>query len=191
MKKNNFLVLVSLLMAFAFGVMSCNKNDDDENDEADLSKEIVGIWDITSKDYFIDGKKSETGDYYHYTPSWSMSDGGNNDVPSIKITKNEWYFDFKDNGYFQYSKILKYEYETLNGSGSSSMEDNAGGKYSISGNKLTLTKLDDDGKETNEVSIAEISISGNTITIKTEEKEEKLEDEQMHKTYNIFTATKR
>lgn len=53
MKKTNYLMFVSLLMAFAFGLMSCSK---DKDDDTDLSKEIIGIWDVTSSETYIDGK---------------------------------------------------------------------------------------------------------------------------------------
>ncbi|MBR6277627.1 MAG: hypothetical protein IKR41_02580, partial [Bacteroidales bacterium] len=46
-------MFVSLLMAFAFSVTSCNK---DKDDDVDLSKAIIGIWDNTSHETYIDGK---------------------------------------------------------------------------------------------------------------------------------------
>lgn len=55
MKKINNLMLASLLMAFAFGVTSCNKDKDDDAD-VDSSKAIVGIWDIKNSETFVDGK---------------------------------------------------------------------------------------------------------------------------------------
>ena len=209
MKKINYLMFVSLLTAFAFGVMSCNK---DKDEDVDLSKAIIGIWDVTSSETYIDGKTEEEffKDYYkeHYTEYEDLVEAlsevedlnGDGVIDSKDIDVDaaidamidggsskslEKYIEFKADGTaITYEKYMG-EYTIR--------EDTYEFKYSISGNKLTMMYEDEDGKEDPEdTEEAEISIKGKTLTITSKDEEYDTElDGKKHSRRNVATLTKR
>lgn len=183
MKKINNLMLASLLMAFAFGVTSCNK---DKDDDVDLSKAIIGIWDYTSHETYIDGKtyREFLIEFFSNNEADLNGDGIINEQDKFDIDAFfddddevvEVYLEFKADG----SAISYAKYQDGD-------EDNYNYKYEISGNKLSLTNVDEDD-ETEEV---EISIKGKTLTMKSEGEWTFYFDKKKHTRRQITTLTKR
>lgn len=185
MKKINNLMLASLLMAFAFGVTSCNKDKDD--DDVDLSKAIVGIWDYTSHETYIDGKtyREFLIEFFSNNETDLNGDGIINKQDKFDIDAFlgdddelvEAYLEFKADG----SAISYAKYQDGD-------EDNYNYKYEISGNKLSLVYEDDEEDETEE---GEISIKGKTLTMKSEGEWTFYFDKKKHTRRHITTLTKR
>ncbi|MBP5502850.1 MAG: lipocalin family protein [Bacteroidales bacterium] len=189
MKKINNLMLASLLMAFAFGVTSCNKDKDD--DDVDLSKVIVGIWDYTSHETYIDGKtyREFLIEFFSNNEADLNGDGIINEQDKFDIDAFlgddddddvvEAYIEFKADG----SAISYAKYQDGD-------EDSDLVKYEISGNKLSIIEYEDDEEE-NEPNVYEISIKGKTLTMKYEEESTFYFDKKKHTRIYISTCTKR
>ncbi len=214
MKRINYLMFVSLLMAFAFSVMSCNKDKDDDDVDVDLSKAIVGIWDYTSSGMYIDGKtendffRDHYKDYYkeHLTEweeIWGEIEDYNEDgvadykdvAAAIDIILKEDPSDYQFEGYTEFTAdghvktFLKYE---------DGDEDTMLGKYVISGNKICLIPEEDDevddeedDEEDDEDEWYEVSIKGNTLSLKKEDEYETRLDGKKHTRLYTATYTKR
>ncbi len=183
MKKINYLMFVSLLMAFAFGVTSCNK---DKNDDVDLSKAIIGIWDNKNSETFVDGKTEREFliEFFSNNEADLNGDGIINEQDKFDIDAFlgdddvvEAYIEFKADG----SAISYAKYQDGD-------EDNFNGKYEISGNKLILTA---EGDEDEDVEEYEISIKGKTLTMKYEYEWTFYFDKKKHTRRHITTLTKR
>ncbi len=210
MEKINNLMLASLLMAFAFGVTSCNKDKDDDAD-VDSSKAIVGIWDNKKSESFVDGKTENDffrdfyKDYYKenltkWEETWGEIEDFNgdgvadyNDVAAVidmwyeedesEDDLLEAYLEFKADG--NAKSYARYK---------DGDEDNFNCKYEISGNKLILTYEDNEnyeGDEDEDVEEWEFSIKGNTLTITLEEEWVFSFDKKKHTRRQITTLTKR
>ena len=132
-------MFVSLLMAFAFSVMSCNK---DKDDDVDLSKAIIGIWDNTSHETYIDGKTEREFliEFFSNNEADLNGDGIINEQDKFDIDAFlgdddvvEAYLEFKADG----SAISYAKYQDGD-------EDKFNGKYEISGNKLILKYEDNE-----------------------------------------------
>ena len=165
MKKINYLMFVSLLMAFAFSVMSCNK---DKDDDVDLSKAIVGIWDYTSHETYIDGK-TEREFYIEFFSNAFLGDDDD---------EVEAYLEFKADG----SAIAYAKYQDGD-------VDTDPAKYEISGNKLSIIEYEDDEEDDTEE--YEISIKGKTLTMKYEYEWTFYFDKKKYTRRVINTLTKR
>ena len=188
MKKINYLMFVSLLMAFAFGVTPCNK---DKDDDVDLSKAIIGIWDYTSHETYIDGKTAREFyiEFFSNNEADLNGDGIINEQDKFDIDAflgyedaDEAYLEFKADG----SAISYAKYQDGD-------EDNMNVKYEISGNKLILTYEgdEDEGDEDGDVEEYEISIKGKTLTMKYEYEWTFYFDQKKHTRRVINTLTKR
>ncbi|MBQ9214562.1 MAG: lipocalin family protein [Bacteroidales bacterium] len=189
MKKINNLMFVSLLMAFAFSVMSCNK---DKDDDVDLSKAIIGIWDNKNSETFVDGKTEREFliEFFSNNEADLNGDGIINEQDKFDIDAFlgddddvvEAYLEFKADG----SAISYAKYQDGD-------EDNMNVKYEISGNKLILTYEgdEDEGDEDGDVEEYEISIKGKTLTMKYEYEWTFYFDKKKHTRRHITTLTKR
>ena len=185
MKKINNLMLASLLMAFAFGVTSCNK---DKDDDVDLSKAIIGIWDNTSHETYIDGKTEREFliEFFSNYEADLNGDGIINEQDKFDIDAFlgdddvvETYLEFKADG----SAIAYAKYQDGD-------VDTDPAKYEISGNKLSIIEYEDDEEE-NEPDVYEISIKGKTLTMKYEYEWTFYFDQKKHTRRVINTLTKR
>lgn len=185
MKKINNLMFVSLLMAFAFCVTSCNK---DKDDDVDLSKAIIGIWDYTSHETYIDGKTERDffiEVYSNYEADYN-GDGIINEQDKFDIDaflgddddEVETYLEFKADG----SSIAYAKYQDGD-------EDTYPAKYEISGNKLSIIEYEDDEEDDTEE--YEISIKGKTLTMKYEYEWTFYLDKKKYTRRVINTLTKR
>ena len=195
MKKINNLMLASLLMAFAFGVTSCNKDKDDDAD-VDSSKAIVGIWDNKKSETFVDGK-TELDFFIEVYSNYegdlngdgiiNEDDEFNADIFKQSYGSNsnplEAYIEFKADG--NAKSYARYK---------DGDEDNFNFKYEISGNKLILTYEDNEnyeGDEDEDVEELEFSIKGNTLTLTSEDEWTFYFDKKKHTRRHITTLTKR
>ena len=193
MKKINNLMFVSLLMAFAFSVMSCNK---DKDDDVDLSKAIVGIWDFKNSETFVDGKT----ELDFFIEVYSNYEG---DLNGDGIIDKQDEFNvnaFKESYGSNNNPVEAYIEFKADGNGKSydrykdGDEDNFNFKYEISGNKLILTYEDNEnyeGDEDEDVEEWVFSIKGNTLTLTLEDEWEFYVDRKKHTRRHITTLTKR
>ena len=193
MEKINNLMLASLLMAFAFGVTSCNK---DKDDDVDSSKAIVGIWDFKKSETFVDGKT----ELDFFIEVYSNYEG---DLNGDGIIDKQDEFNvnaFKESYGSNNNPVEAYIEFKADGNGKSydrnkdGDEDNYNFKYEISGNKLILTYEDNEnyeGDEDEDVEEWVFSIKGNTLTLTLEDEWEFYVDRKKHTRRHITTLTKR
>ncbi len=177
MKKLNNLLSVSLLLLFTFSVMSCNKDKDDDDVELKTAN-LVGIWDLTKSEYYIDGEKVDYKSELKF----------DSNIPNTTITSTVsrvGYIEYKDNGIVIFNYITqKYEGVTL----ANTYEESKEFEYQLSGNKLTFTEIDKTGRGDVDYNSCEVlSFNGKTMTMKSEEDE----DEEGHTKYTITVLTKR
>ncbi|MBR4264594.1 MAG: hypothetical protein IKQ46_00890 [Bacteroidales bacterium] len=184
MKSINFLFLVCLLTAFTLCVTSCSKED--KNNDEKFSENIVGIWDVTNSETYIDEKTEKEyfiDLYSNYKADWNL-DGEIDELdifdPEV-ISRTfegekpvESYLEFKADG----NAVFYSKYEDGN-------EDKDKVKYEISDNKLYISDEEDDVKE------YEFSIKGNTLTLTANDEWDSEIDGKTHTRRSITTLTKR
>lgn len=177
MKKLSNLLSASLLLILSLGVMSCSKDKNDDDVELSAAS-LVGIWDLTKSEYYIDGEKVE------YKSEFKIS----SNIPNTTITSTVsrvGYIEYKDNGIVIFNYITQeYEGVTL----ANTYEESKEFEYQLSGNKLTFTEIDKTGRGDVDYNSCEVlSFNGKTMTMKSEEDE----DEEGHTKYTITVLTKR
>ena len=142
MNKKNLLWLLSLLMMVQVSFVSCNKDDDDEDDVvpiSDLKTAIIGTWKELSDELYMDNKVVKEESIYH------------DDI-------NYYEFEFKSDGTYLDRKfkdgkeVENYDYDgtwTLDGDKITfSNEPSSVRQVTIKGNTLILSY--DDGSFTDE-----------------------------------------
>ena len=175
MKKINYLMFVSLLTAFAFGVMSCNK---DKDEDVDLSKAIIGIWDVTSSETYIDGKteKDFFKDYYkeHYTEYEDLVEA----LSEVEDLNGDGVIDSKDIDVDAAIDAM------IDGGSSKSLETYI--EFKADGTAITYEKY------MGEYTIREDTYEFKTLTITSKDEEYDTElDGKKHSRRNVATLTKR
>lgn|GEM_PF-5505218 len=171
MKKLSNLLSVSLLLILSLGVMSCSKDKDDDDEIS--SAELIGTWEITQKDFYIDGERQD----FLYFSEWVISNTKQTISQIIKI-------EFKSDNIVIFHYLNKdYMGENL----TDTYESTEDVKFELSGNKITFTEIDETGRGDVDHNNCEISVNENTMTIKSDENK----DDEGHTTYILTTFTKR
>ncbi|MBO4243445.1 MAG: lipocalin family protein [Bacteroidales bacterium] len=145
MKKLSNLLSASLLLILSLGVMSCSKDKDDDDVELSAAS-LVGIWDLTKSEYYIDGEKNDN--------ILRIEDLIDDDGSIIHVTTISTYMEYASDGTATtyYNEIIKGQEKT------SEIKQ----KFEVSGNEITLTLIDGTGEEVNEV----LSFDGKTMKAK-------------------------
>ena len=145
MKKLSNLLSASLLLILSLGVMSCSKDKDDDDVELSAAS-LVGIWDSTDEEYYIDGEKND--DILRF------EDLIDDDGSIIHVTTISTYMEYASDG-----TATTYHNEIIKGQEKTSEIKQ---KFEVSGNEITLTLIDGTGEEVNEV----LSFDGKTMKAK-------------------------
>lgn len=186
MKKLSNLLSASLLLILSLGVMSCSKDKDDDDVELSAAS-LVGIWDSTNEEYYIDGEKCDFEDFIFLTLGNIVNYDWNGDGV---IDKNDISFLKLDNPTSTYMEYASDGTVTTNitltvGDTDSSTEGKC--KFEVSGNKIILTEIDETGEEeVNQYNREVVSFDGKTMSLKGEES-----NKEGHICYTVTTWTKR
>lgn len=144
MKKLSNLLSASLLLILSLGVMSCSKDKDDDDVELSAAS-LVGIWDSTDSEIYVDGEKNDF---------LIFGDLIDDDGSLIHVTTISTYMEYASDG-----TATTYNNEIIKGQEKTSeIKQN----FEVSGNEITLTLIDGTGEEVYEV----LSFDGKTMKAK-------------------------